>query len=239
MIVAVHGQLWLHLAVEKNYCRPHYVALPVQFMSTSIPESSFDKYMHSYTICNHYNHLCLPSYGWPSTDQNEPEVTLPYILETTCCTHHVSPAQPAEYISMPRGPTGLRCDWRWGQGSRGHPSGAGSESAFCCTAERWAPMWRPSPVCCNCRGGGAPEEGWALGPWGALSCWLPGPWCTLAGWHSHEPGEDQVKHDGCTHVDLHALKAGGSSAEIKKWLCNCCFTGKEQFNQHSHLVVKI
>lgn len=124
--------------------------------------------------------------------QNNSKVTLRCIPALTSWTHHVSPVQPAEYISMSRGPMGLHSDWHWGQGSRGHPSGAGSESAFCCTAERWAPMWCRTPVCCNYRGGGAPEEGLALRPWAALSCPPPGPWCTLAGWHSHEPGEDHV-----------------------------------------------
>lgn len=107
-------------------------------------------------------------------------------------THHVSRVQPAEYISMSRGPKGLRYDWCWGQGSQGHPSGEGSESAFCCTAGRWAPVWRRSPACCNCRGEVARGEGSALGPWGAQSCRPPGPWRTLAGWRLHEPGEDQV-----------------------------------------------
>lgn len=110
----------------------------------------------------------------------------PYVPKRTW-THHVSPVQPAEYISMPRGPKGLHCDCCWGQGSWCHPSGEESESAFCCTAERWVPVWRRSPACCNCRGVGAPGEGLASGFWGAPSCRPPGPWCTLAGWHSHEP----------------------------------------------------
>lgn len=96
------------------------------------------------------------------------------------------------YTSTPTTPVGLRCGCHWGRGSQDYPSEAGSESVFCCTAVILIPKWRQTLVSGNCRGGGAPEVGWALGPEGAPSCPPPGPWCTHADWRSRGPEKQRI-----------------------------------------------